>query len=219
MSHELRTPLNAIAGYVDLLMLGVRGSLTDEQRSDLERVQRAQRHLLGLITDVLDFARIEAGRVELQPQPIAVAALVADLEGFVKPQLAERALEFHCHSPAADVTVRADPDKARQILLNLLSNSVKFTPVGGRIDVRCERRDRRVVVYVSDTGVGIPADRVEAIFEPFIQAHRALTDPTHGVGLGLAISRELARAMGGDLTVESRPGAGSTFALALPVEG
>jgi PAS domain S-box-containing protein len=219
MSHELRTPLNAIAGYVDLLMLGVRGSLSDEQRADLERVQRAQRHLLGLINDVLDFARIEAGRLELHPQPIALATLVADLEGFVRPQLTERSLEFHCDPPHSEVAVRADPDKARQILLNLLSNSVKFTPVGGRIDVRCERRDGRMLVHVADTGVGIPPDRVEAVFEPFIQAHRALSDPTSGVGLGLAISRELARAMGGDLSVESRPGDGSTFTLALPVAG
>jgi signal transduction histidine kinase len=218
MSHELRTPLNAIAGYVDLLLAGVRGQLTAEQRADLERVQRAQHHLLMLITDILDFARIEEGRLELHPTRVQLSALVGELEGFIDPQLRERRVELHCEPPDPDVSVRVDPDKVRQILLNLLSNSVKFTPAGGRIDVRCERRDGRALIHVSDTGIGIAPDTIDSVFEPFVQAHRTLTEPTGGVGLGLAISRELARAMGAELTVESTPGVGSTFTLAMPVD-
>ncbi len=216
MSHELRTPLNAIGGYSELLLLGVRGALTSEQRADLERVQRAQRHLLGLITEVLEFARSEAGHVEFHLTRVPVSALLATLEDFVKPQLQERSLTFHCDPADPALEVNVDPDKVRQILLNLLSNSVKFTRPGGRIDVRCERRDDRVLIHVVDTGIGIAADRVTSVFEPFVQAHRTLIEPTGGVGLGLAISRDLARGMGGELTVESIPGMGSTFTLALP---
>jgi signal transduction histidine kinase/PAS domain-containing protein len=216
MSHELRTPLNAIAGYAQLLSMGVRGPITNEQRLDVERIEQSQRHLLGLINDVLEFARIEAGRVEYHVSPIPVSTLLSELEDFVRPQLRERELEFHCDEPGDGVLVRADPEKARQILLNLLSNAVKFTPQKGRIDVTCEQVDGRVLVRVHDTGIGIADDRVDSVFEPFVQAHRTLTDPTGGVGLGLAISRDLARAMGGDLHVESKVGEGSTFTLDLP---
>jgi signal transduction histidine kinase len=216
MSHELRTPLNAIAGYAQLLSMGVRGPITTEQRTDLTRIEQSQRHLLGLINDVLEFARIEAGRMEYHVGPVPVVELLSELEDFVRPQLRDRELEFECDQPANDVVVSADPDKARQILLNLLSNAVKFTPTKGRIDVRCRQLDGRVLIRVSDTGVGIAPDRLESIFEPFVQAHRTLTASTGGVGLGLAISRDLARAMGGDVRVESKVGEGSTFTLDLP---
>jgi signal transduction histidine kinase/PAS domain-containing protein len=216
MSHELRTPLNAIAGYAQLLSMGVRGPITNEQRTDLTRIEQSQRHLLGLITDVLEFARVEAGRIEYNVGPVPVAALLAELEDFVRPQLRSRDLRFHCDEPSDAVVVRADPDKARQILLNLLSNAVKFTPAKGRIDVRCEQRDGRVFIRVRDTGVGIAPDQLESIFEPFVQAHRTLTESTGGVGLGLAISRDLARGMSGNLHVESCVGEGSTFTLDLP---
>ena len=216
MSHELRTPLNAIAGYTQLIGMGVRGPVTEEQRADLTRIDQSQRHLLGIINDVLDFARIEAGRVEYHLTRVRVADLLGDLHGFMSPQLGARALEFHCDEPDDGVVVQADPDKARQILLNLLSNSVKFTPPNGRIDVRCQQEDGRVLIHVSDTGIGIAADRVDSVFEPFVQVHRSLTEPTGGVGLGLAISRDLARAMGGDLRATSEVGRGSTFTLDLP---
>jgi signal transduction histidine kinase len=216
MSHELRTPLNAIAGYVDLLLAGVRGTLADGQRGDLERVQRAQRHLGGLIAEVLNFARAEAGRVEYRVRPVAVASLLADLRGFVEPQLQKGRLTFDCASPPVDLVARADPEKVRQVLLNLLSNSVKFTPAGGRIEVTCARHDRRVEIRVHDTGIGIPPDRLESVFEPFVQIHRSLTESAGGIGLGLAISRDLARGMNGDLTVESTQDGGSTFTLSLP---
>jgi signal transduction histidine kinase len=216
MSHELRTPLNAIAGYAQLLSMGVRGPISEEQQTDLGRIEQSQRHLLGLINDVLEFARIEAGRVEYHVTTLPVASLLSELEDFVRPQLRERALEFHCDQPQDSVAVRADPDKARQILLNLLSNAVKFTPPKGQIDVRCEQTDGRVLIRVRDTGIGIASDRLDSVFEPFVQAHRTLTEPTGGVGLGLAISRDLARAMGGDLRAESAVGTGSTFTLELP---
>ena len=216
MSHELRTPLNAIAGYVDLLLLGVRGQITGEQRSDLERVQRAQRHLLGLIADILEFARVEAGRIEYHPAPVSLTVLLTDVQTFVEPQLNERSLGVKWEFPDPDVAVHVDADKARQILLNLLSNALKFTPPGGQVAVRNESRDKRVLVHVADTGIGIPPDQLDSIFAPFVQVHRALTDPTGGVGLGLTISRELARGMGGDLTAESRPGVGSTFTFEMP---
>ena len=217
MSHELRTPLNAIAGYTELLAIGVRGPVTDEQRADLDRIQKAQRHLLGLITNVLNFARIEAGHVEYQVEDVPVTTLLAELEGFVAPQLRSRELTFHS-APVDDpsLAVIVDHEKTRQILLNLLSNSVKFTPPGGRIDVRSEVSGDKVLLHVSDTGIGIPAERLESVFEPFVQVHRTLKDPTGGVGLGLAISRDLARGMGGELTVRSTPAEGSTFTLTLP---
>jgi signal transduction histidine kinase len=216
MSHELRTPLNAIGGYAQLLSMGVRGPITSEQRTDLTRIEQSQRHLLGLINDVLEFARIEAGRVEYHMTDVPVSMLLSELEDFVRPQLRNRELDFHCDQPSDGIVVHADPDKTRQILLNLLSNAVKFTPPKGRIDVGCERNDGVVRIRVRDTGVGIAADRLDAVFEPFVQVHRSLTEPTGGVGLGLAISRDLARAMNGDVRAESRVGEGSTFTLELP---
>jgi PAS domain S-box-containing protein len=216
MSHELRTPLNAIGGYTQLLAMGVRGPITEAQRADLERIQQSQRHLLGLITDILEFARVEAGRVEYRLTRVPVAALLVDLRGYVEPQLDQLGLTFSCDVPDARLAMRADPDRVRQILLNLLTNSMKFTPRGGGITVHSDRDGERVRIRVSDTGIGIAADRLEAIFEPFVQAHRTLVEPTRGVGLGLTISRELARGMKGDLTVESTVGVGSTFTLTIP---
>jgi signal transduction histidine kinase len=216
MSHELRTPLNAIAGYVDLLLLGVRGPLTTEQLSDLDRVQRAQRHLLGLITDILEFARVEAGRIEYQVAPVSLSVLLTDAQSFVEPQLREGNLSVQYDMPDPELRVRVDRDKARQVLLNLLSNAMKFTAPGGQITVRWKAGEERVLVHVADTGIGIPADQIESVFAPFVQVNRALTDSTGGVGLGLTISRELARGMGGDLTAESSLGVGSTFTFAMP---
>jgi signal transduction histidine kinase len=154
--------------------------------------------------------------VDYRTVRVPVSSVLADLQGFVDPQLQERSLTFHCERPDTDLAVRADPEKVRQILLNLLSNSVKFTAPGGRIEVRCDRRDEQVLIHVVDTGVGIAPERIEAAFEPFVQLHRSLTESTGGIGLGLAISRDHARGMGGDLTAESTPGVGSTFTLTLP---
>jgi signal transduction histidine kinase len=216
MSHELRTPLNAIAGYTQLLEMGIHGGVTDAQREALGKIRRSQKHLLLLINDVLNFAKLEAGRLEVRPAIVEVAELVAGVEPLILPQAQARGLRFVSSLPDAPVTVRADPEKAGQVLLNLLSNAVKFTEPGGEVRVECEPNGTRVMIRVADTGVGIPPERLETVFEPFVQLDRGLAASREGTGLGLAISRDLARAMGGDVWAESEPGRGSVFTLALP---
>jgi PAS domain S-box-containing protein len=216
MSHELRTPLNAIGGYVDLIQMGIRGPVTELQADDLGRIQRSQRHLLGLINEVLNYAKIETGTVQYEIAEVRVCDVVRAAEGLIAPQVWEKGVGLTVHQPADDVVVRADAEKVGQILLNLLSNAVKFTPGGGHIEVSCEATADRVRVAVRDTGIGIPHDKLEVIFEPFVQVRSDLARTSEGTGLGLAISRDLARGMGGDLAVESTPGAGSVFTLELP---
>ena len=216
MSHELRTPLNAIGGYTQLLEMGVRGPVTAEQREDLERIERSQRHLLGLINDVLNFAKLEAGRVQFAIARVPMRDILLGVEALVLPQLRAKGLRYVDVGDCRDVAVRADEEKARQVLINLLSNAVKFTPPGGEIRVACEADAESVRTSVTDSGVGIPPDRLEAIFEPFVQVDRGLTSRQEGTGLGLAISRDLARHMGGDLTAKSTAGVGSSFTLSLP---
>ncbi len=215
MSHELRTPLNAIAGYSQLLEIGVHGPITDAQRDTIQRIQRSQRHLLGLINDVLNFAKLEAGRVEYQLESVAARSIVDAVEPLVAPQIAARSLELDRTQCPDSPCVYADRDKTEQILLNLLSNSIKFTHEGGTITVFCEEQGDTVRLVVKDTGIGISRDHLREIFEPFVQVNRGVSVPYEGTGLGLAISRDLARGMGGDLTVESREGVGSTFTLTL----
>jgi len=219
MSHELRTPLNAIGGYAELLELGIHGPITDEQRNALTRIQRSQRHLLGLINDVLNFAKLEAGHVEYRLTDVPVRAAVDTLESLVAPQLNAKGLGFSRDECGEGRVVRADTDKLQQILVNLLSNAIKFTPEGGAITMYCEDRGDLVSILIRDTGIGIDAERLEHVFAPFVQIDRRLNAPQEGTGLGLAISRDLARGMGGELTAESTPGAGSTFALTLPRAG
>ena len=222
MSHELRTPLNAIIGYTELLDIGVRGPVNDEQREDLTRIRRSATVLMSLVNDVLNFARVEAGQVAVELEDVCLDRLLAEMEGMVEPQLRAKRVGYALEVDAAP-PVRADADRLKQILINLLTNAVKFTPSGGRIRVSCDapapppREAPMVRVRVGDSGRGIPAGALQAIFEPFVQIDRHLTaDSQQGVGLGLAISRDLARAMGGDLTVESTVGEGSVFTLALP---
>lgn len=219
MSHELRTPLNAIGGYAELLELGIHGPVTVGQREALSRIQRSQRHLLGLINDVLNFAKLEAGHVEYRLTDVPVRAAVDTLEPLVAPQLNAKGLGFNREECGDVLVVRADSEKLQQILVNLLSNAIKFTPEGGAITMYCEDRGNLVCIIVRDTGIGIDAERLEHIFAPFVQIDRRLNAPQEGTGLGLAISRDLARGMGGDLTAESTPGVGSTFALSLPRAG
>ena len=217
MSHELRTPLNAIQGYAQLIEMGVHGPVTDAQREALRRVQKSQQHLLSLINDVLNFAKLEAGRVTYEIGRVPVRELLAGLESLVAPQLAAKAQRFACLPCEATLAATADAEKVQQILLNLLSNAIKFTAAGGNIRVVARARGDLVHVDVSDTGIGIPADRLETVFEPFVQLARGAEAGRDGTGLGLAISRDLARAMGGDVTVTSTPGSGSTFTLSLPL--
>ena len=216
MSHELRTPLNAVGGYAQLMEDGLSGPVTDGQREALGRIQKSQRHLLALINEVLNFTRIEAGQVRYAAEAVRVDALFRDAAELVAPQLAAKRLGFTVGACAPGVAALADADKLRQVLLNLLSNAVKFTPPGGVVTLECAWADGRVHVRVRDTGVGIPADKLETVFAPFVQLDQSLTRAGEGIGLGLAISRDLARAMGGELTVESAVGAGSTFTVTLP---
>jgi signal transduction histidine kinase len=220
MSHELRTPLNAISGTCSSSSSGSTGPVTAAQQEALARVQRAQRHLLGLIDDLLNLAKIETGRVEYDLHPLPLGEVVADVVPMVEPQLAGRrhalAVEFPAGGDGGVLAVWADREKLAQVLLNLLSNAVKFTEPGGHITLTAHPSgEDSLCVVVRDTGIGVPADKLEAIFDPFVQARQGLTRAHEGTGLGLAISREFARGMGGDLTVESREGAGSTFTLTL----
>ncbi|MEO8580443.1 MAG: ATP-binding protein [Gemmatimonadales bacterium] len=217
MSHELRTPLNSIGGYVDLLDMELRGPLTESQKADLARIKRSQQHLLGIINDILNFTRLEATQLTFDIIDVPLRALIADMDAVVSPLARAKSISYLCDVPAGNLFTRTDPDKLRQIMINLLSNAVKFTPEGGRIRVFCTTSANFVSIHVQDTGSGIPSDKREVVFEPFVQLDRGLTRTTDGTGLGLAISRGLARGMGANLTLESKVGIGSTFTLTLPL--
>jgi signal transduction histidine kinase len=225
MSHELRTPLNAIAGYVELIEMGLRGPITDAQREDLRRIRTSQRMLLRLVEDVLDVAKLETGRLALDMTDVPLHEVLAGAEAMVFPQLFARALVYEYRPCSPDLTVRADRERLLQVVMNLLTNAVKFTPNGGRITLSASPRGSdtgdadRVAIQVSDSGRGIPPDKLEAIFEPFMRVESTFSRSTEGTGLGLAIGRSLSRVMGGDLTVESTLGGGSVFTLTLVKAG
>jgi PAS domain S-box-containing protein len=215
MSHELRTPLNAISGYVQLLDMGVHGPVTQPQRDALARIDRSQRHLLRLINDVLNLARIEAGRVDYVAEPVKLSAVMSDTLPMVEPQMASKKLRLESNVPG-DLVAKADREKLQQVVLNLLTNATKFTTSGGAIRVEAKAHGAaELILSVIDTGIGIPQDMVTRIFEPFIQVDASNSRAGEGTGLGLAISRDLARGMGGDLWAESKLGAGSAFHLVL----
>ena len=216
MSHELRTPLNAIDGYAELLELGVRGPITSAQRDDIRRIRRSQKHLLSLINDVLNFARLDAGTVRYEIRDFSLRDAIRNVEVVTSPQLQARELRFVRRGCDGDAMVRADREKVEQVLVNLMTNAIKFTEPHGEITIECDTDPDRVTVRVRDTGRGIPVDKLSAIFEPFVQVSRSANAPSDGVGLGLAISRDLSRAMGGDLAAESVVGRGSVFTLTLP---
>lgn len=219
MSHELRTPLNAIGGYTELIEMGIRGPVTAEQLTDLQRIRSSQKHLLGLVNEVLNYTKLETGTVEYNMEDVTVGEAIKEAEALVIPQATEKGLELVVGDTPTHLAARADADKLRQILVNLLMNAVKFTFAGGRIEVEAERVGECICFSVHDTGIGIPEDKIAAVFEPFVQVQSDLTRTQEGTGLGLAISRKLARAMGGNLTVESTVGVGSVFTLKLPAEG
>ena len=216
MSHELRTPLNAISGYAQLMQLGISGPLTQEQAEQLARIQRSQQHLLGIINDILNFSRIEAGELAYDIVRVPMREMMSSVLTMVAPQAAKKEVELVFGECQSDIVALADRAKAEQVLLNLLSNAVKFTDAGGAIELTCKADEKRVRLRVKDNGIGIPEDQLEAIFAPFAQVGRSLASPKEGTGLGLSISRDLARGMNGDLTVESKVGKGSTFTLELP---
>ena len=217
MSHELRTPLNAIAGYAELLQLGVSGPVTPQQVQHLERIQRSQAHLLGVINDILDFSRIEAGHIAYNCEPLSFPAIVDAVIPMIAPQARAKGVELRIPRKAHDVNALGDRLKVEQILLNLLSNAVKATGCGGEIELTSGQDGDWAWIRVRDSGVGIPEDQLEAIFEPFVQVERRLSRPQEGTGLGLSISRQLARGMKGDLVASSRAAVGSVLTLTLPL--
>lgn len=217
MSHELRTPLNAIAGYSELLDLDIHGGLNDKQRDSVRRIQRSQRHLLGLINEVLNYAKLETGTVHYSTENVEMHEAMKSAESLVAPQAQGKGVDLAVIACPQSLHAYADADKLRQVLTNLLSNAIKFTAPGGSIEISCALEDSSAVIQVSDTGIGIAADKLEAIFDPFVQVRADLTRPHEGTGLGLAISRDLAHGMGGELRAESEPGRGSTFTLSLPL--
>jgi PAS domain S-box-containing protein len=215
MSHELRTPLNAIIGYAQLLEIGVHGPIQPKQLEDVGRINRSAQHLLGLINDILNFAKVEAGRVEFDIEPVAMGSILGRVAELVTPQAKAKDLDYSVRDDCPGDRVCADPDKLMQVLVNLLSNAIRYTEPGGRIAVTCHAGGDKIVTEVSDTGAGIPPDKLDDIFEPFVQINQEYAGQHQGTGLGLAISRDLARGMGGELTVASEFGKGSVFTLTL----
>jgi PAS domain S-box-containing protein len=216
MSHELRTPLNAIGGYADLMLTGVVGDLSTQQRDYVERIRKSQHHLLTLISSLLDFAKVDAGKLELELRDVAVDEILTSVEPLVRPQARAKNQKLRIEIPAERMIVRADAERSVQVLLNLLSNAIKFTPTEGTIAVEASKEADTVAIRVVDDGPGIPDDHAERMFEPFVQLERSLTRNHGGAGLGLAISRDLARAMHGDVIFERRaPGQGASFVFRL----
>ena len=228
MSHELRTPINAVMGYAELLTMGVSGPVTPKQQAQLERIRVSSAHLLTLIDDILDVAKVEAGHMTVEHAREPVADVVAEALALVGLQAQAGALTVQDECGASPAHYVGDRARVRQVVVNLLSNAVKFTPAGGRVTIRCGTAGRPnpdaqlagagpwTYLAVEDTGIGIPPDQLPRIFQPFIQAEEGHTRTKGGTGLGLTISRQLARLMGGDLTVTSSEGRGSRFVLWLP---
>ena len=216
MSHELRTPLNAISGYAQLMQEGIAGPVTEQQQEYLSRIRGSQQHLLAIVNDLLNYGKIEAGGVTYERTKVSMQEVVDRVLTMVAPQAVRKELHLTQGPREPEVFALADALKTEQVVLNLVSNAVKFTPEGGSVTVTCARRDGVASIEVRDTGPGIPEDMREAIFDPFVQLGRTLTSSQEGAGLGLAISRDLARAMDGDVTVESTFGSGAAFTLRLP---
>jgi signal transduction histidine kinase len=225
MSHELRTPLNAIRGYTQLIEIGVRGPVTEEQRADLAKIRRSEEHLLSIIRDILDFASVERGQYAFEIAPVALPSLLESAVSAVSPNALAKSVSivqdgWSTSTPKDDdsgtrLTVLADEQKLRQALINLLSNAIRFANPGSEVVVAANALRDGVRISISETGRGIPADRLATIFEPFSQIEPTLTRTMEGIGLGLAISRQLLRGMGSDVQVESTPGIGSRFSILL----
>jgi signal transduction histidine kinase len=216
MSHELRTPLGAIGGYVSLLEDGIPGPLTEEQRKYMTRIRHNQQHLLQLVNELLDLGKIESGRIDLRIAAVPVQLVVDNVYSMIEPQIRTKQLHLDVEAGDPDLFFHADRERVEQIVLNLLSNAVKFTSPGGTVRIAVSSDAKEISFTVADTGVGIPADKLEAVFEAFYQVEGSQSRTYGGTGLGLAISRQLARAMGGDLMVKSTLGKGSSFTLGLP---
>ena len=216
MSHELRTPLNAIAGYAQLFTMDVLGAVNEKQRDAIERIARNQAHLSTLVEDHLGYTRTEAGQTSVRRERVAVSDALASIETYIGPATREKRLKLEKQRVSRSIAVMADPDRVRQIVLNFLSNAIKYTPEGGRIRVGVEVEGDRTRISVSDTGIGIPEDQIDRVFEPFYQVDRGKTRRFPGVGLGLTIARALARKRGGNVTLQRAEGGGTIATLELP---
>jgi signal transduction histidine kinase len=219
MSHELRTPLNAIGGYIDILDMGLRGPVTESQHADFARVKTNQQHLTALISEILNFARVGSGRLSYRAADVKAYDAMQHAVELIEPLFGQKGVVFDGITGDKSILARADPERVSQILVNILSNAIKFTAAGGHISADCATTGDTVTLRVSDTGIGIAADKHQDIFEPFVQLKEGFSDRESGVGLGLAISRDLARAMKGDLTVDSAEGEGARFTLSVPRAG
>ncbi|MEX0892799.1 MAG: ATP-binding protein [Gemmatimonadota bacterium] len=216
MSHELRTPLNAVLGYADLLLMGMSGTLGEDQHRQVERVRASALHQLSLVNDILTFARAEGNRDNIRLGTVDVEALLREVELFVRPEVERKHIEIRLElAEDRPLLVDTDPDKLRKILLNLVANAANFTRQG-RITISAGWQEERLVVGVRDTGPGIPEDRLPEIWEPFTQLDASLTRESGGIGLGLAIVRQLTEVIGAGVTVESPPEGGTVFTLDLP---
>jgi signal transduction histidine kinase len=216
MSHELRTPLNAIIGFSDLMYRGVTGPLNPEQREFLGDILSSSRHLLGLINDVLDLAKVESGTLVVVPQPVELTRVIAEVRDILRGLAAGRRVELASQLAADLGSVVVDPAKLKQILYNYISNALKFTPEGGRVTIRAELVGDAFRVEVQDTGIGIAKEDLRHLFVAFRQLDDGLTKRYPGTGLGLALSKRLAEAHGGVVGVDSERGVGSTFWVELP---
>ena len=217
LSHEFRTPLHAVSGYLEILQQNIHGGLNAEQRRDVGRIHQAQEHLLTLVNMILDFAKLEGGPIELSMAEIPIEETLRGAEALVAPQFAKKGVNYTHHIGDESPSVFADREKVQQIVVNLLANAVKFTPSGGAVELEWRIEDEDLLVRVRDTGSGVPEEKLEQIFEPFVQLRAPGSVPSGGTGLGLPISRDLARAMGGDVTATSVLGVGSVFTLTLPL--
>jgi PAS domain S-box-containing protein len=217
MSHELRTPLTAILGYAELLLMGVPEPISTAAKSQVDRIDAAARHLLQLIEEILTFSRVDAGKEEVQLDPVELSGLAQEAASFIQPLAEKKGLALDIRLPEEPMTTVTDRGKVRQILINLLSNAVKFTPAG---EVRLEvvPREDEALIQVRDTGIGIAPEHLGKVFEPFWQVQQSPTREMGGTGLGLSVSYKIAQLLGGDLRVESVPGQGSTFTLVLPLQ-
>jgi len=216
MSHELRTPLNAIGGYASLMLDGIPSPSSEPQQDYLRRILKGQQHLLNLIDAVLTHAKLEAGRMTYRMETIRIGELLDEVEALSTPQMAEKRIRYDRSACDSALLLRGDRQKTTQILLNMISNAVKFTAEEGHITVRTAvPGPERVLIGVRDTGIGMTAEQAAHVFEAYVQFESRVARAEKGTGLGMAISRELARGMGGDLTVESESGVGSEFLLTL----
>jgi signal transduction histidine kinase len=214
MSHELRTPLNSIIGFSGIMLQGLAGEVPVEQRKQIGMINNAGKNLLGLINDILDLSKVEAGHMDVVPSHFDIGEMVSEAAESVRPLADERGPKLSCGLQGKDTQAYTDPDRLRQVLLNLVGNAVKFTNTGG-VSVVADVTDAVTLsVSVTDSGLGISAEDLERIFDEFTQASAPPT--TKGTGLGLAISRRMAALLGGTVTVESEPGSGSTFVVTIP---